>query len=252
MTRRWFPWRRMSNFLTKKMFRWCHQWLLYMPHQAWNPNNLLLFYFILFFPCYVWTWVMYSLWKPCMAMHTTLIVFIFFILLIYWFWVYDYSNHDFGIYALNILASILKFLDVKEAGKLVFLLKACLATKNGETVLEVRKFTFSWGGQIKCGKGSRAFEEEIYNQGMVFYERASIFWRAIFEISRKLRESERKNKEKREREMQSKVASFLFFNLGWEKVEEETWRSRVLVKEYCHWTFDHLISRITLFFFLRF
>ena len=84
---------------------------------------------------------------------------------------------------------------------------------------------------------------------MVFYERASIFWRAIFEISRKLRESERKNKEKREREMQSKVASFLFFNLGWEKVEEETWRSRVLVKEYCHWTFDHLISRITLFFF---
>lgn len=58
-----------------------------------------------------------------MAMHTTLIVFIFFILLIYWFWVYDYSNHDFGIYALNILASILKFLDVKEAGKLVFFTK---------------------------------------------------------------------------------------------------------------------------------
>lgn len=56
---------------------------------------------------------------------------------------YDYSNHDFGIYALNILASILKFLDVKEAGKLVFLLKACLATKNGEMVLKVRKFTFS-------------------------------------------------------------------------------------------------------------
>lgn len=33
---------------------------------------------------------------------------------------YDYYDHDFGIYALNIFASILKFLDVKEARKLVF------------------------------------------------------------------------------------------------------------------------------------
>ena len=67
----------------------------------------------------------------------------------------------------------------------------------------------------------------------------AFFGEAIFEISRELREKKRCNR---------RAASFLFSDLGWEKVEEETWRLRVPMEEYCHWTSNHLILRIAIFF----